>query len=124
MSEQDDLNVDFGEAFKSKFWQNAKTAERIKAERPRQGCRCYHRPSSFRPARLGKDEAFPGCVGANRGPQRARYGWCLRAQALQPAIAWGAIASIADIMASAIARSKWLPSFGRSAGARLTVMCL
>jgi hypothetical protein len=33
MSEHDDLNVDFGEAFKSKFAQNAKTAERIKAER-------------------------------------------------------------------------------------------
>ena len=39
-------------------------------------------------------------------------------------MASGEMAPIATIMASAMGRSKWLPSLGRSAGARLTVMCL
>ncbi len=42
--------------------------------------------------------------------------------AAKPWMASGEIASIATISASAIGKSKWLPSFGRSAGARLTVM--
>ena len=57
--------------------------------------------------------------GADRAVQRQ-----LADRRAKPSMASGGMAPIATIMASAIGRSKWLPSLGRSAGARLTVMCL